>query len=206
MTDVLRIQSTDDAAIAWDLSDTTGANNPYGVKTYIRDGGLDLGEPPPERTLVGGPAWGDRDLHYRLPSTEMRVLISVESPNADYGEVTRALWELNRILVTGGAAGGYEILKQLEDDDEPFTIDFLRSPPLSLFRGSATDVTLPLHGRITDLEVVIRRQPWLRGALLDSDTNLLDNATALVDSNDDGTPDSLAFDSVANVIGTSIQP
>ncbi|MGH2710339.1 MAG: hypothetical protein ACRDH9_03930, partial [Actinomycetota bacterium] len=42
--------------------------------------------------------------------------------------------------------------------------------------------------------------------LLDSDTNLLDNATALVDSNDDGTPDSLAFDSVANVIGTSIQP
>jgi hypothetical protein len=185
------VDSTDLTTIRFDLNDSTGANNPNGTSTYFGLGGaFALMAPEPEQTIFSPTSSpGGRVVFSRDPL--VRSSWRTRFKNTTYDSLVADIGELAQLLAQGG------VLKyQANGSSNVRYIDFEPSPAPVLFNGTEMELfqATALFDTPQGVTLSILRQPYLRGAELDPALNLLTNATLLIDSGGNGTPDGWTHD------------
>lgn len=193
MATTLQIVDTDQTTVLFDFNDVTGANNANAgsVQTQFGVGGaFALNAPEPEQSIFsptsspGGRVVFSRD---PLVRSSWRTRIRATS----YDNLAAGIGELGRLLAQGG------ILKYVPNGSaNTYYIDFEPSPVPVLFSGTELEINQAtvLFDTPQGVTISVLRQPYLRGAELDPALNLLTNATLLIDSGGNGTPDGWTHD------------
>jgi len=187
MTTTLQIVNPGDlTSVLFDFNDSTGANNPGGLKTWLAVGGaLSLGAPD-ARVEQGASDEADGELlieHDTIVEMDFRMAVdgtTVADLRTGFGALQRYLYRGGVIkYVPHGGAG-----------PETRYIDFYPSPIPALLQGEDSELLFLSQAQQREgIQLTILRRAAMRGAKITSADNLLKNATCLRDSDDDGDPD-----------------
>jgi hypothetical protein len=154
-----------------DFTDSTGASNPQGVALGIRDSAFHLGVPPPVFTVVDNAGDGGQITSARMPLSSMTLRLRASASTAS--ALLLGLGDIGQILATGEHR-----LQFSPDGDDPLYIPLERSPALQALIGQSLGLTiLERDSMVTDVDVVINRQPWAEGDELAPAVNLVTNPT-----------------------------
>lgn len=186
----------DNDNVLFDLLDVTGAANPNGVCAAVSDDDFNLSAADPQFGFfepdkgVGGFKVAKQK---GLVPSSMRVFVWASS----YDNLTAGLGALARRMENGCT------LKWQPDGASVRYIDVEAAAVGALFRGQPSGGLQILDNNDDSEGVPVNfwRQPALRGARLYSSTNKLRNATLLIDTTNDNTPDNWVLQSGATADG-----
>jgi hypothetical protein len=197
MSSTLQIVDTDLNSVLFDLYDPTAANSSeYGnVQTY----------------MLHNPSWGvpaQRFDRFKAPGARAgrttftdvdltTCAIPIRIKATSYDNLTKAVGRLSQLLSEGC------IIKWVPDgstDPARYAdIEPTDAPAILDGRPQALYEVLRLFDTPKGITLALVRQPWFRGAKLDPALQALSASTLTRDSNDDGLPDSWAWDSATNI-------
>ena len=200
------VDPSDDTTVLFDFHDPTGANNANGVRTNAALGGgaLEL-QPADLETVDFRPTSMDGQRVVQARARTGNVGWSQRMRAASYDDLANAAGQLGMWLRAGGKA----LKWQPDGASDPRWLDLLPTSAPALFYGRAQDVGQAV-GRFDTANGVPLRIPFsgfFRGALLNSETNILHNAslwrTSLVFAN---RPRYWAWDSTTGLSDESLAP
>lgn len=179
-----------------DLNDSTGANNAFGLKTFCFE--VDLGVPDFDRTFFEGDAPGGSLVRARDGLATMTwkqgTVGNTSSDNYRAG--------VNELLKKLRYGSLFKV--QMTPTSEVLYVDYISTDFLALLRGQAIyKIASQLHDP-DGMPLACRRQPYLRRAEVSSGSQRLINGSLIVDSNNDGRPNSWTWESTSGLSAESI--
>jgi hypothetical protein len=204
VTSVFQIVDDDLATVLFDLNDATGANNAAlggSLRTYFGlGGGIDLGVPDFQAVRFepsagnGGLTLTTRD-GFAVTSFRMRVAAT------SYDKMRLGIGYLSTLMRRGGHV---KFVPEGSANTLYFDYEPNAAPALLDGRDLGLFECLRLFDSPRGVLIVLVRQPYLYGDLIDSDANKLTNSTLLADVQLNGRPLQWAWDSTTNITAESI--
>lgn len=185
----------------FDLNDPSGTNagDTGYTATYIK-GDIDTGSPaweferfnPPQRD-------GGSTTYKRGGFRTMSLPVTIKA--SSYDNYATAVGRIQQWCQTGGT-----LLLLPDGSSNTRYYDVEPSPTPFYFDGRALSLfeAIRLFGLGNGITLQLTAQPYARGAELDSSSNILTNATLLIDENADGTPTNWVWDSTTNITTQNI--
>ena len=201
MATVCQVYDETNAVVLFDLNDPTTTNvgdNLYSSTELLSD--VDLGSPAQEFSRFTSPGTdGGSTVNSRAGFRQ--VTLGVRVRGSSYDNLTTAVGKLSTHL-----RNGCVIRWQANTSSNVRYIDVEPSPSPYVLDGR--ELSMYLATSLIDtpegLELVLTAQPYLRGAEIDSASNLLTNATLMRDADGAGRPDGYTWSSTSNITNEAI--
>lgn len=187
--------------ILWDFTSPTGTNTLHGLKTHAYE--IDYGSPS------GNPSFFSSSV---VPGgslvTSQDELVTMtwkqgwQATGLTIDQERAAVAEMFRLIQKGGT------LKEVGGSETPRYIDFEFAPPSAMLRGQSIGANKLFSQQLDPdgMPVQVVRQPYFRRAAVSSSNQRLINGSLVIDSNNDGRPNSWTWESTSGLSAESIDP
>lgn len=201
MVTTLQWYDETNSVVLFDLNDPTGANaSDTGYTATYLGSNLDLGSPSFEFERFNPPqSDGGSTTFKRAGMRQLTIPLMIVA--STYDNYKTAVGRLAQLCYSGGVLkwipDGSAVTEYIDVEPSP-TPFYLDGRQVSLYEA------VRLFGRGSGITLSLTAQPYLRGAELDSATNLFTNATMLRDADGAGRPDGWSWSSASNITNEAI--
>ena len=200
MATTLQIVNPDDeTTVLWDFNGSNTVASGTVTCAFGLGGSFQLNAPETEFVRLASTNPGGRTTARRDPLVESSF--RMRATGSSFDALRDGVNELGRLMADGG------VIRWKPDGAAEYRyIDFEPSNTPVLFDGE--ELELPRAINLFDLPrgatILITRQPYLRGPLLDGAANVLTNSMLVIDRGGDGRPDGWTWDNTGNISSESI--